>query len=185
MRPQQRNKQGFTIVELLIVIVVIGILAAITMVAYGTIQQRAKNTATISAVNAYDKLVKLHITGENAYPLTSSTCLQVISGVCSSRSATMDANLRKYGSLPNDQAYSDITYSYATGRTIDGDTPPAVLLLLFSLDGTNQDCGVPNVVNQTGANAYAIDTTPPMNTVASTSTPRAGMTRCFVYVPGP
>jgi len=44
-----RNKaQGFTIVELLIVIVVIGILAAITIVAYNGIQQRA----TVAAIQS-------------------------------------------------------------------------------------------------------------------------------------
>jgi prepilin-type N-terminal cleavage/methylation domain-containing protein len=39
-----RAERGFTIVELLIVIVVIGILAAIVIVAYNGIQDRAKNT---------------------------------------------------------------------------------------------------------------------------------------------
>ena len=37
----QRNLRGFTIVELLIVIVIIAILAAITIVAYNGIQQLA------------------------------------------------------------------------------------------------------------------------------------------------
>jgi prepilin-type N-terminal cleavage/methylation domain-containing protein len=184
IRPGQR-KAGFTIVELLIVVVVIAILAAISIVAYNGIQQRSKNSATISAVNSYVKLINLYIAGESAYPLASSTCLQVITGVCSGRSATMDANLQKYGNLPNDQGYSDITYSYASGRTIDGATPPAVLLLLYSLDGTNEDCGLQGVVNQTAANTYVTDTSTPRNTTASTSTPRAGMTRCYVYVPGP
>lgn len=181
----RKTTSGFTIVELLIVIVVIAILAAITIVAYNAIQTRSRNTATISAVNSYVKLINLYINGESAYPLTTSTCLQVISGVCSSRSSTMDTNIQKYGALPTDQAFTDITYSYATARTIDGTTPPAVLLLLYSLDGTGQECGVPNIVNQTGANAYAIDTTAPFNTLTSTTTPRANMTRCYVYVPGP
>ncbi|MDT4867500.1 type II secretion system protein G [compost metagenome] len=40
----KQKQSGFTIVELLIVIVVIGILAAITVVAYNGIQQRARDT---------------------------------------------------------------------------------------------------------------------------------------------
>lgn len=39
---QKKGSEGFTIVELLIVIVIIGILAAITIVAYNGIQNRAK-----------------------------------------------------------------------------------------------------------------------------------------------
>lgn len=51
------NKKGFTIVELLIVIVVIGILAAITVVAFNGIQSRANNNAKITAVKNYMKLI--------------------------------------------------------------------------------------------------------------------------------
>jgi prepilin-type N-terminal cleavage/methylation domain-containing protein len=44
----RKSTSGFTIVELLIVIVVIGILAAITIVAYNGIQNRAHDTAIAS-----------------------------------------------------------------------------------------------------------------------------------------
>lgn len=50
MNATYRKQRGFTIVELLVVIVVIGILAAITIVSYNGIQQRARNTVTISSV---------------------------------------------------------------------------------------------------------------------------------------
>jgi len=53
------NRKGFTVVELLIVIVVIGILAAITIVAYNGIQNRANDAAVQSDVAALVKKIKL------------------------------------------------------------------------------------------------------------------------------
>jgi len=53
-----KNKNlGFTIVELLIVIVVIGILAAITTVAYNGIQKRAQNASIVSEAQQDAKLI--------------------------------------------------------------------------------------------------------------------------------
>lgn len=46
MKRGRKNKKSFTIVELLIVIVVIGILAAITIVTYSGIQNRVRAVTT-------------------------------------------------------------------------------------------------------------------------------------------
>jgi prepilin-type N-terminal cleavage/methylation domain-containing protein len=60
---------GFTIVELLIVIVVIAILAAITIVAYNGIQERSRASAVSSALNqATKKLALYQIDNPNQYP---------------------------------------------------------------------------------------------------------------------
>lgn len=48
----QLKSKGFTIVELLVVIVVIGILAAITIVAYNGVSEKARTAAAQSAANA-------------------------------------------------------------------------------------------------------------------------------------
>lgn len=53
---QQLNRQkGFTIVELLIVVVIIGILAALIIVSYNGIQERANSTKTIATARAFIK----------------------------------------------------------------------------------------------------------------------------------
>lgn len=55
----QKSTRGFTIVELLIVIVVIGVLAAITIVAFNGIQTRANTTAATSDLASFRKAVEL------------------------------------------------------------------------------------------------------------------------------
>lgn len=67
-------KNGFTIVELLIVIVVIAILAAITVVSYNGIQQRASNTKTADALEAWISAVYTYRTENGQYP-NGWTCL--------------------------------------------------------------------------------------------------------------
>ena len=62
--------QGFTIVELLIVIVVIAILASITIVSYNGVQNRAKNTAAASVAKNVSTKAELANTFNGAYPST-------------------------------------------------------------------------------------------------------------------
>jgi prepilin-type N-terminal cleavage/methylation domain-containing protein len=54
-----KSKSGFTIVELLIVIVVIGILAAIVIVAYTGVQQKARDAQRRSDLSAIAKAVAM------------------------------------------------------------------------------------------------------------------------------
>lgn len=65
---QRADRRGFTIVELLIVIVVVGILAAITIVAYNGIQARARDSSRTSAVRQIQKSLELYRQVNNRYP---------------------------------------------------------------------------------------------------------------------
>lgn len=67
------NRSGFTIVELLIVIVVIGILAAIVIVAYNGIQSRAKISSVTSALTQNSKKIELYNAENAQYPADLTT----------------------------------------------------------------------------------------------------------------
>ena len=66
------NRRGFTIVELLIVVVVIAILAAITIVSYNGIQNRAKASAAQQASSQANKKILLYaLDNADSYPEAS------------------------------------------------------------------------------------------------------------------
>lgn len=62
------NRSGFTIVELLIVIVVIGILAAISIVAYNGIQNRANDTTVRNDLANIGKKFELFKVDHDRFP---------------------------------------------------------------------------------------------------------------------
>lgn len=65
---RMKQERGFTIVELLIVIVIIGILAAITIVAYNGIQNRAKASSAQSIANTIVKKAEAWNSIQSSYP---------------------------------------------------------------------------------------------------------------------
>lgn len=69
-----RNKFGFTIVELLIVIVIIGILAAISIVAYSGITSRAVAASVESDLANASKKIKMFYAENSVYPTSISDC---------------------------------------------------------------------------------------------------------------
>jgi prepilin-type N-terminal cleavage/methylation domain-containing protein len=60
--------RGFTIVELLIVIVVIAILASISVVAYNGIQNRAETTSRLAEIKSWEQAFKLYRAENGEWP---------------------------------------------------------------------------------------------------------------------
>lgn len=71
----KNQRQGFTVVELVIVIVVIAILAAIVFVAYNGIVQQAIEASMKSDLRSGSTLMEVSKTSKGVYPLDGSALL--------------------------------------------------------------------------------------------------------------
>lgn len=149
MSDTQSRQRGFTIVELLIVIVVIGILAAITIVAYNGIQQRARNIQTVSAAKDAMKLIVAYKAINGIYPsgAYSYACIgEYASDVCQYYNAGAEVGeqtafkneIATVGTMPQpDTKLFDI----GTSRTSAGAFyRNAQKNLTYTLAGSNQSC---------------------------------------------
>lgn len=102
----KKTQQGFTLIELMIVIAIIGILAAIALPAYQDYTKRAKFSEVISVANGYKTATAICIqaegnlancdAGSNGVPATRETeyvsGVTVVDGVITVSSQNIDPN---------------------------------------------------------------------------------------------
>lgn len=146
------KQKGFTIVELLIVIVVIGILAAITIVAFNGIQQRGRNAQTIAAVKDYKKIYLSYALDNSSYPGTGNYCLGTgyPGNLCWDNraytpSTVVDTALKTYASnLP--QPNTARVYRNSTDGSRAGILYVNNYTFRYQLEGVNTDCGIAGAV---------------------------------------
>lgn len=77
-----KKPRGFTIVELLIVIVVIAVLAAIAVVAYNGIQARANDARRASDLRQVVKLIEAYNAENGSYPSTGGLSVAYADNNC-------------------------------------------------------------------------------------------------------
>jgi prepilin-type N-terminal cleavage/methylation domain-containing protein len=148
MRKQKQS--GFTIVELLIVIVVIGILAALVLNTFSGAQAKARNAQAASTVRTYKAALMQYAVDYGKYPGNSTTsgCLGEGYGYgCwpAGNSDTFNDAIRPYMSnadpLPraNDNPIeyfgtrSGAAFHYSTGYTLNGNPNPWTIV--YFLEG--------------------------------------------------
>lgn len=118
---QVRKDRGFTIVELLIVIIIIGILAAITIVAYNGVQTRANNSAAQSAASTLAKKAEAFAAIRTTYPTSTADFnaeaeSKLDSGLTiGTPSAANGKNTVQYSTCVTPNGYSVTTWDYSTG----------------------------------------------------------------------
>lgn len=97
MNARRNTRPGFTIVELLIVIVVIAILAAVTIVAYNGISNRATDSRRASDIAAIKRMLLIYHNDHGGLPMTGAgkyTGTNIYAGWDSSHSPTWLAFLK-------------------------------------------------------------------------------------------
>ena len=133
MKAWARTQKGFTIVELLIVIVVIAILAAITIVAFTGIQTRAFNGRVQADMKNVEKLVKAYNSLNGSYPSTGGLSTVRTDANCSGGSQQADWVPSVTETLPQ----SSINTGIGNARGC----------YMYSSDGTNYIITAWNAIN--------------------------------------
>lgn len=185
---QWAKQTGFTVVELLIVIVVIGILATLTIISYSGIQQQANNTAIIDAASKAKRMVEAYVAKTGQFPYTTdashacitqeTTCRR--NGGAMTPVAAFDSAMATVGNLPRSAPLvstvrGGVTYAYIAGRTVDGVAAPASLS--FYIFGVNSNCGMPVLSSESGT-----PTTTSSNSYTVGNVGSSGATQCVVSI---
>jgi prepilin-type N-terminal cleavage/methylation domain-containing protein len=125
------RRQGFTVVEILIVIVVIAILAAITVVAYNGIQQRARVTIAQSEMRSVGQSAQIFRVEYNRSPISFTDFSKVLRDAKVYDSTRTDA--KSYAICADVNGYAFVAWNPIVQGYKNGDT-----LYLYSYGGTQQ-----------------------------------------------
>jgi prepilin-type N-terminal cleavage/methylation domain-containing protein len=106
-------RRGFTIVELLIVIVVIGILAGITIATFNGAQKKAKVSSAQSELSNFIKRAELFKIDDSmgAYPSNLATFKQILIDT-NLWNSTRDGNVKTYAYCSTGTNYSMVSVQY-------------------------------------------------------------------------
>ena len=131
---QRGNSKGFTIVELLIVIVVIGILAALVIIQFTNIQARARDTERKSDMRSIQSKLAEYYALNGRYPTAlsdSSLALPADSCKGPSGTGTCAAPDYTYKAFLTATAVPADTYAASNSATADGTATDAGKYILY------------------------------------------------------
>jgi prepilin-type N-terminal cleavage/methylation domain-containing protein len=141
-----QGRKGFTLIEILIVVGIIGLLASVALVGLGAFRERGRDTRRIADLREAQKALELYYTKFQKYPAlgggdswTSLTNSLVGAGIGVS-------------SISNDPLKPDRTYRY--GVAADGQN--------YVLAATLENGGNPALKDDPDGNLYGVDCADPV-----------------------
>jgi|AP95_1055475.scaffolds.fasta_scaffold11703_3 prepilin-type N-terminal cleavage/methylation domain-containing protein len=107
-----KNKSGFTLIEVLVVIFIIGLLASVVLVGLGTFRARGRDARRIADLRSMQNILELYYAKNGVYPdaITSwagleSTLKSAGIGVSNIPEDPIPSETYHYGASPSNQSY--------------------------------------------------------------------------------
>jgi prepilin-type N-terminal cleavage/methylation domain-containing protein len=121
-----KNNKGFTLIEMLVVIAIIGLLSSVVLVALGPSRNKAKDARIISSVNQVQALMEVAFTN-GAYPETVPASTATLVADALSNGGTLSIPIATGGTAY--MAFSNLNSGGyfcvdSTGKTYTGATTP-------------------------------------------------------------
>ena len=138
------NKKGFTLIEILIVVAIIGILASVVLVGLGPLQRQGRDARRISDLKQVQTGLELYYNKNGAYPIMNVTDSAGWTSLSSDLTGADIgiSNVPKEPSTGKSYLYESDGTVYALGATLDDSTNKA---LDGDIDNANRPAGLSQI----------------------------------------